>query len=29
LSINKDEIDFMVSVIDEALTEVEKDLGLV
>jgi len=28
LSINKDEIDFMVSVIDEALTEIEKDLGL-
>ena len=28
LSISKDEIDFMVSVIDEALTEIEKDLGL-
>ncbi|HJM54502.1 MAG TPA: aminotransferase class III-fold pyridoxal phosphate-dependent enzyme [Dehalococcoidia bacterium] len=28
LSIDKDEIDFMVNVIDEALTEVEKDLGL-
>ena len=28
LTINKDEIDFMVSVIDEALPEVEKDLGM-